>query len=85
MKLVQFCGIIPRITVVLSGIIPRITVVLKLGSKMKILKYFIKNDCGATMIEYGLIMALIAGVCVVAITNLTSSISGLFTTIKGYL
>ena len=38
---------------------------------------------GATMVEYGLMVALIAVVCVVAVTALGGSLSTLFTSIAG--
>ena len=38
---------------------------------------------GATMVEYGLMVALIAVVCVVAVTLVGTNLSTLFTTIAG--
>ena len=38
---------------------------------------------GATMVEYGLMVALIAVVCVVAVTALGGKLSTLFTSIAG--
>jgi pilus assembly protein Flp/PilA len=40
-----------------------------------------EDDRGATAVEYGLLVALIAGVIVVAVTALGTKVSGLFTTI----
>ena len=35
---------------------------------------FFKDECGASMVEYGLLVALIAVVCIVAVTTLGSSL-----------
>ena len=40
---------------------------------------------GATMVEYGLLVALIAVVVAVAATTLGTGIAGLFTTVNGSL
>ncbi len=40
------------------------------------------NDDGATLVEYSLVVALIAGVAVVVIGNLGKSINTLFGTVK---
>jgi pilus assembly protein Flp/PilA len=48
-----------------------------------LLKSFCKGEEGATMVEYGLMVALIAAVCVTTVTTLGKNISGLFTTISG--
>jgi len=42
----------------------------------------IKSEEGASLVEYGLLVALIAVVCIGAITALGTSISGLFTGVK---
>ena len=39
---------------------------------------FFKDECGASMVEYGLLVALIAVVCIVAVTTLGSSLSTKF-------
>jgi pilus assembly protein Flp/PilA len=44
----------------------------------KFIKQFIKDESGATAIEYGLIAALIAVVIIVAVTTLGETISGKF-------
>ena len=46
-----------------------------------ILKFF-KDESGATAIEYGLIAALVAVACILALTAMGSSLSDLFTTVK---
>jgi pilus assembly protein Flp/PilA len=40
------------------------------------------NDRGATAVEYGLMVALIAAVIVVAVTALGSKLNGIFNTIS---
>lgn len=40
--------------------------------------FFSRKEEGATMVEYGLMVALIAVVCIIAVTALGTSISGLF-------
>jgi pilus assembly protein Flp/PilA len=39
---------------------------------------FLKDDRGATMVEYALMIALIALVCIVAVTALGTSVSSKF-------
>ena len=48
---------------------------------MTILKHFVKDETGATAIEYGLIAALIAVAIITALTALGTNISGRFDTI----
>lgn len=43
---------------------------------------FIREDEGATALEYGLIAALIAGVIIAAVTALGTSVSNTFSTIS---
>jgi pilus assembly protein Flp/PilA len=45
----------------------------------------IKNEKGATAIEYGLIAALIAVACIGALTSVGSNLSGKFNTISSNL
>ena len=44
-------------------------------------KGFVKGEEGATMVEYGLMVALIAVACILAVTFLGDSVSGLFTAV----
>ncbi len=44
-----------------------------------------KNDDGATMVEYGLMVALIAVVALVAVTALGGSVSGIFQNVANTL
>lgn len=48
----------------------------------KQIKSFAKDDSGATMIEYGLIAALVSVAAVVALTALGGSLSGMFSSVS---
>jgi pilus assembly protein Flp/PilA len=48
-------------------------------------KYVTRKEEGATLAEYGLLLALIAVVCIAAITLLGSQISTMFSTVAGTL
>jgi len=52
----------------------------KLAGSMR--KLLVREE-GATMVEYGLMVALIAVVCIAAVTLLGSSIKTVFTNIAG--
>ena len=47
----------------------------------KFIARFLKNESGATAIEYGLIVALIAVVIIGAVTAIGTTLNGTFTTI----
>ncbi|MDB5448471.1 MAG: pilus subunit protein PilA [Phenylobacterium sp.] len=47
----------------------------------KFVTRFLKDESGATAIEYGLIAALIAAVIITALTTIGSNLNGTFTTI----
>ncbi len=49
------------------------------------LKKFGKDESGATMVEYGLMLALIAVVCVVAVGAVGTGAKGIFNTVAGTL
>jgi pilus assembly protein Flp/PilA len=49
------------------------------------LKTMIRDEEGATMVEYGLLLSLIAAVCIVAITAIGKNLSALFTSISAQL
>jgi len=40
---------------------------------------FVRDEEGASLVEYGLLLSLVAVVCIVAISTLGSSISDMFT------
>jgi pilus assembly protein Flp/PilA len=46
---------------------------------------FVKNEEGAALIEYGMLVGLIAVVCVLAVGTLGQTILGYFTTINADL
>jgi pilus assembly protein Flp/PilA len=46
---------------------------------------FLKRDEGATMVEYGLMLALIAAVCVGTVALIGTGANTTFTTISGQL
>lgn len=49
---------------------------------MQILRSFIRNEEGATMIEYGLIAALISIAGITAMTLIGPQLAGVFTTVQ---
>ena len=49
------------------------------------LRKFLKDESGATAIEYGLIAALVAVACIVALTALGTSLDGIFKTVSSKL
>jgi pilus assembly protein Flp/PilA len=51
----------------------------------KFVTRFLKDESGATAIEYGLIAALIAVLLITAMTALKDKIAGMFTAIGGKL
>ena len=44
-----------------------------------------RNDKGATAVEYGLMVALIAGAIIGTVTLLGTSLNGLFNTVQGLI
>jgi pilus assembly protein Flp/PilA len=46
---------------------------------------FVKDDSGAALVEYGMLVGLIAVVCIAAVTLLGTTVSTVFTTINGSL
>jgi pilus assembly protein Flp/PilA len=48
-------------------------------------KSIVKDEDGATMVEYGLMLALIAIVCIVAVGAIGTSAKQLFNTVAGTL
>jgi pilus assembly protein Flp/PilA len=52
---------------------------------MTAVKKFVKGEEGATMVEYGLMLALIAAVCVGAVTIIGTSANTTFNNITGSL
>jgi pilus assembly protein Flp/PilA len=60
-------------------IITHATHSLKDITMLKTLSNVITNEDGATLVEYGLVVALIAAVAVVAVTALGNKVIGIFT------
>jgi pilus assembly protein Flp/PilA len=52
---------------------------------MNLFSRFVRDECGATAIEYGLIAALIAVVIITAVTSVGTNLSTTFTTVAGKL
>ena len=50
-----------------------------------IARNFIRDDEGATMVEYGLMLALIAIVCIVAVTAIGGNLNGKFSNMASNL
>ncbi len=48
-----------------------------------LIKRFVKEEDGATMVEYGLMVALIAVVCIVAVSLLGTNLSAMFNKVAG--
>ena len=53
------------------------------SAKKFVAKYITRKEEGATLAEYGLLLALIAVVCLGAITLLGTQISAMFSTVAG--
>jgi len=49
----------------------------------QLVKKFVKGEEGATMVEYGLMVALIAVVCIVSVTLIGTNLNGLFNKVAG--
>ena len=53
------------------------------GAKKFVAKYITRKEEGATLAEYGLLLALIAVVCITAIALLGTQISAMFVSASG--
>jgi pilus assembly protein Flp/PilA len=51
----------------------------------KLVSRFVKNDEGAALVEYGMLVGLIAVLCVAGVTTLGKTIEGYFTAINAAL
>jgi pilus assembly protein Flp/PilA len=49
---------------------------------MDLLKSLLRDDQGATMVEYGIMVALIAAVCIAVVTTLGSNVSNAFSNVN---
>ena len=52
---------------------------------MSFIKAFLKDESGATMIEYGLVAALVSIAAILALQILGSELQSIFNTVSGYL
>ena len=52
---------------------------------MSFIKAFLKDESGATMIEYGLVAALVSVAAIVALQLLGSELQKIFNTVSSYL
>jgi len=52
---------------------------------MRTFKRLIKNESGAALVEYGMLVGLIAVICVVAVTTLGTEVSTAFSVIAAAL
>lgn len=57
----------------------------KMHSIINQAKRFLRDEDGATMVEYALMLALIAVVCIVAVTAIGTGANGMFKTIAADL
>lgn len=49
---------------------------------MKVLAKILRDEHGATMVEYGVMVALIAAVCIAVVTTLGQNVSNAFSTVN---
>jgi pilus assembly protein Flp/PilA len=56
-----------------------------LSAYNKVRNFLTKKEEGASLVEYGLLVALIAVACIIAITALGGSISNMFNSIAGQM
>ena len=52
---------------------------------MNFIKVFLKDESGATMIEYGLVAALVSVAAILALKALGSELQVIFNTVSSYL
>ena len=52
---------------------------------MSIIKAFLKDESGATMIEYGLVAALVSVAAIIALQILGGELQTIFNTVSSYL
>ena len=46
------------------------------------MKYLLNDESGATMVEYGIMIALIAAVCIVIVSTLGKSVQSQFSSVN---
>ncbi len=52
---------------------------------LKTLKALLRDDEGATMVEYGIMVALIAAVCIIIVGTLGKNVSNTFSSVNASL
>ena len=52
---------------------------------MTCIRTLISDESGATMVEYGIMVALIASVCIAVITTLGTSVNTAFSNVNGQM
>ncbi|MGA2937774.1 MAG: Flp family type IVb pilin [Syntrophobacteraceae bacterium] len=55
------------------------------GKPVERVKRFFRDEEGATMVEYALMVSLIAAVCIVAVTAMSTQVQNLFTSVVASL
>ena len=50
----------------------------------KLIEKFVKNDCGATAIEYALIASILGVALLPVLSNTTSGVASLYTRVQDY-
>jgi len=50
-----------------------------------LVRHFVKNDEAATMVEYALMLSLIAVVCIISVTLIGNNANNIFNSIAGSL
>lgn len=48
----------------------------------RVIRSFLKKEAGATMVEYGVMVALIAAVCFITVATLGTKVSQLFASVS---
>jgi pilus assembly protein Flp/PilA len=52
---------------------------------LRLIDRFRRDESGAAMVEYGLLIGLIAVVCIIAVTSIGTELNGLFTAVAADL
>jgi len=69
-----------------TGSIYRFLIILILGRvPVNFIKAFLKDESGATMIEYGLVAALVSVAAILALKALGTELQVIFNTVSSYL
>lgn len=52
---------------------------------MNLIRNILRDEQGATMVEYGIMVALIAAICIAVVTTLGQNVSNAFSTLNASL